>query len=253
MEASGTSGMKAAANGALNLSIPDGWWIEGYNGANGWSIGLGESYEDQEYQDFVESRALYDLLEKEIVPTFYSRTAGIPRDWISLMKESIQTLASVFNTNRMVQEYSERFYFPCSDNRRKIEENNWEVSRSLAEYRDLLKSEWNHINIVSTEWERNGGLKVGDDFKITVNVDLGKIHPTEVDVQLYCGQADSMDNLPSGKVISLSYSHALENGHNQFVGKVSCKSSGRYAFAPRIIPKNPNIHDPLRWGFVHWG
>src|SRR5213078_1669379 len=113
LEASGTSGMKICGNGGLNLSILDGWWVEGYDGDNGWAIGAGEEYTDLAYQDEVESRALLDLIERDIVPMFYTRGSdGLPREWIRRMKRSIATLVPVFNTNRMVEEYTERCYLP---------------------------------------------------------------------------------------------------------------------------------------------
>src|SRR5262245_35073270 len=113
LEASGTSGMKVCPNGGLNLSILDGWWCEGYDGDNGWAIGAGEEYTDLHYQDDVESRALVDLVEQDLVPLFYNRGSdGLPRGWIRRMKRCIMTLVPVFNTNRMVEEYTERCYIP---------------------------------------------------------------------------------------------------------------------------------------------
>jgi len=113
LEASGTSGMKVCCNGGINLSILDGWWVEGYAQNNGWAIGAGEEYTDLTYQDDVESRAIYDLLEQEIVPLFYTRSSdGLPRGWLRVMKQSMGTVCPVFNTNRMVQEYIEKCYRP---------------------------------------------------------------------------------------------------------------------------------------------
>jgi starch phosphorylase len=114
-EASGTSGQKAAVNGVPNLSILDGWWAEGYNGANGWAIDAGqEKFESEWAQDTAEAEALYDLLENEVVPLFYKRDADdVPRGWVQVMKESIRTAAPVFCTRRMVKEYAERFYVPA--------------------------------------------------------------------------------------------------------------------------------------------
>jgi starch phosphorylase len=116
MEASGTSGQKAALNGVLNFSILDGWWREGYNGVNGWAIGSDNSHPDHKFQDDMDADSLYDILENEIIPLFYERSANdLPLDWISRMKESIRTLAPTFSMRRMVKEYSTDLYFKLID------------------------------------------------------------------------------------------------------------------------------------------
>jgi starch phosphorylase len=115
LEASGTSGQKAAANGVPSLSILDGWWAEGYNGANGWAVETPE-YEDQLAQEVADAQAVYRLLEEEVVPLFYRRdTDDVPRGWVQVMKEAIRTVVPVFCTRRMVKEYTERFYVPAAE------------------------------------------------------------------------------------------------------------------------------------------
>src|SRR5207248_5082520 len=134
LEASGTSGMKVCCNGGLNLSILDGWWDEGHAHDNGWAIGAGEEYTDLTYQDDVESRAIYDLLEQELVPLFYTRSSdGLPRGWLKVMKRSMSTVCPFFNTNRMVQEYIEKCYWPSAQRFEGLAVDNLRKARALAD------------------------------------------------------------------------------------------------------------------------
>src|SRR5439155_2023782 len=136
LEASGTSGMKVSCNGGLNLSILDGWWDEGHAQDNGWAIGAGEEYTDLTYQDDVESRAIYDLLEQEIVPLFYTRTSdGLPRGWLKAMKRTMTSLCPVFNTGRMVAEYVNTCYVPSAQRSKELTADNLSKSQQLAQWR----------------------------------------------------------------------------------------------------------------------
>ncbi|MCZ7582480.1 MAG: alpha-glucan family phosphorylase [Deltaproteobacteria bacterium] len=155
LEASGTSGMKALVNGALNCSVLDGWWAEAYGPEYGWAVGAGEVYEKAEYQDDVESNALYDLLEKEIVPTFYKRTKdGLPRSWIAMMKTSMKHLCPMFNTDRMVQQYVETLYRPAKEYYEKLAADNFGASRAYTRYRLHTRENWNDVRIEERRGER---------------------------------------------------------------------------------------------------
>src|SRR4029079_5507392 len=174
LEASGTSGMKVVGNGGLNLSILDGWWCEGYDGDNGWAIGAGEEYTDLIYQDEVESRALLDLIEQDLVPTFYKRGSdGLPREWIRRMKRSIMTLVPVFNTNRMVEEYTVRCYLPSHRRAAALSADHLRAAKDLAAWRRRVAGIWNQVRVESVEAPVWDALRVGSDFPIKVRVHLG--------------------------------------------------------------------------------
>src|SRR5439155_9798364 len=156
LEASGTSGMKVCVNGGLNLSVLDGWWVEGYQQDNGWAIGAGEEYGDLTYQDQVESRAIYDLIEQEIVPTFYARGSdGVPRDWLKQMKRSISTNVPFFNTNRMVQQYVEVGYWPSAERYLRLAADGLRRAGELAAWRKRLFQGWGQVRVEAVEAQGN--------------------------------------------------------------------------------------------------
>src|SRR5215213_6325124 len=177
-EASGTSGMKAACNGVLNCSVLDGWWVEGYAPDVGWAIGHGEMYPDSGYQDHVESQALYDILEKEIIPLFYRRSIdNFPREWIARMKACMRKLAPVFNTNRMVREYAEKFYVPALHRSLTLGENNMARAIALAHAKDSMRHRWGGVKVIGVHTSGNGHYKVGDAMQVEALIDLPEIDP----------------------------------------------------------------------------
>ncbi len=177
-EASGTSGMKAAANGVLNCSILDGWWVEGYAPDLGWAIGRGETYTDTGYQDHVEGQALYDILEKQIIPLFYQRSVeNTPHEWIARMKNCMRKLAPVFNTNRMVRDYAEKFYLPSFARGKLLAANGMKRAIALAKSKDSLRHRWSAIKIVGVHTSGNGHFKVGESMQVEALVDLPGVDP----------------------------------------------------------------------------
>jgi glycogen phosphorylase len=252
-EASGTSGMKAACNGVLNCSILDGWWVEGYAPDLGWAIGHGEDYSDPGYQDHVESQALYDILEKQIVPLFYNRGPdNVPREWIARMKNCMRKLAPVFNTNRMVQEYAETLYIPAFDRGVRLAADGLRPAVELARTKDLLRSRWGGIRIVGVHTSGNGHFKVGDSMQVEALVDLPGVDPANLSVQLYAGPINGRGEIEHPQALEMSHVRALAPERHLFMGKIDCRTSGRQGFAIRVLPKADGMATPFEPGLITW-
>jgi starch phosphorylase len=253
LEASGTSGMKAAANGALNMSVLDGWWCEAYTGEVGWSIGQGEEYEDLEHQDDVESNAAYDLLEKEIIPLFYERSGdALPRKWIDRVKASMRSICPYFNTNRMVGDYAERCYRPAHRRAQALLADDLARARSLTEWKRRVRDNWGAIRIerVSDESERT--MHVGDELRIHADVRLGGLSPEDVAVELYAGRLGPDDQMVEGHATRMQANGAHGDGLYTFEGVLSCRASGRHGYTVRILPRHEDLSHPYEMYVVKW-
>ena len=254
LEACGTSGMKAAVNGSLNLSIPDGWWCEGYSGENGWSIGRGEEYQEREYQDEVESRNIYNLLEQEVVPIFYERGIdNVPRKWVALMKNCLRSICPEFNSHRMIENYAQYFYLPSAEKWKVLSEPKLEGGRRLSDWLQGLKSRWDGIKITAVRYENGHMVALGDCVRINVEVFLNGLQPEEVAVDLYHGQVDSRVNFLSNEISKLDVDGCIDKQNYIFSGKIPCRETGRYGFVVRILPKHENLISPYQTGLVLWG
>jgi starch phosphorylase len=253
MEASGTSGMKAVANGALHVGTLDGWWDEAYRTGLGWAIGDRRSYEDADYQDQLESSSLYDVLEREVVPLFYERdAAGLPQGWISRMRASMGGLPPVFNTDRMVHEYLTRFYEPAARDVRRLSENRFGSTREVAAWAARVRDEWPRVHVA-----RVGGLAdtvaAGTELAIEADVALGGLRPEEVDVHLAHGLLDGDGILVGPTLTPLELQGSAEDGLHRFgVRGVRGERSGRHGYAVRVTPRHPTLPMPFPLGLVRW-
>ncbi|MCX5759383.1 MAG: alpha-glucan family phosphorylase [Candidatus Hydrogenedentes bacterium] len=254
MEASGTSGMKAATNGALNISVLDGWWCEAESlGENGWSIGRGESYPDPAEQDHVESEALYEILEKEIVPMFYERTRdGLPRRWVARMKTAIRTICPVFNTNRMVQEYTERFYIPCTLRRNVLRGDKRKRSLALSAWKQKVEVCWERVHFANVTAGPTENLPYGSALAVTAEVYLDELTKDDVVVELYYGDIDLAGHIPKGKTVQMECAKGLGERKWQFAGAIPCDKTGRLGFMVRVIPNHRDLANKHETTHIVW-
>ncbi len=253
LEASGTSGMKAAMNGVLNCSVLDGWWDEAYEPELGWAIGTGEEYEDTNLQDDIESKALYDLLEREIIPTFYERGRdGLPREWIHFMKNCMRTIGQSMSSHRMLMDYSNQFYFPALKNYRRLAKDEFTESKALAAYIKRLQSHWNNIKIVKVDSNAKRVMNRGDSLTVTAMVDLGYLQPDELRVELYHGTVSNQERAISKAQKVEMRSLGQEGNLFRYQVKIECTATGMQGHTVRILPKHEALVHPYRSGLIKW-
>jgi starch phosphorylase len=257
LEASGTSGMKAAMNGCIHASILDGWWAEGFDPEAGFAIGRGEDYEhvSRDEMDDIESRALYQLLESQIVPEFYDRDdAGIPRKWVQRMKRCIKKYAPFFSTHRMVADYCTKFYFPAHNAAVRLNSDNARQARELANHVDHFRYHWSGVAVreVSAQVAAGGIVSVRTPVRVLAKVALGQLRPDEVLVQLYHGLVTSLGEIVDGSPIAMKHVEALGDGLHSFAGVFSPSASGQHGFSVRVLPSDDRLVCPFVPGLITW-
>ncbi|HUT60635.1 MAG TPA: alpha-glucan family phosphorylase [Phycisphaerae bacterium] len=256
MEASGTSGMKVVANGGLNLSVLDGWWAEGYDPDVGWAIGSGELYDDLEYQNSIESQALYDLLEKEMVPLFYDRGRdNLPRGWIAKMKAAMGRLAPVFNANRMVRNYAEMFYAPAISRCDELLSSNMQLAKELSAWKRRMADSFSSVRVesVTDNMDANGGgARVGKEVRVEAVVNLGQLEPADLRVELYCGPLDQDGQLTAGQALPMERI-AEEGDHRaRYAVGMPCERSGLTGYTVRVLPQHATLGDGREMAMIRW-
>ncbi len=256
MEASGTSGMKAAANGALNISIPDGWWCEAMQLGNvGWTIGKGELYESTEEQDRVESNALYEILEQDVIPRFYNRGPdGLPREWIGMMKNSIKLICPIFNTYRMVQEYAEKAYIPLSKRRVEFRKDERRLAKELAEWKAKVYSVWDKVHFVRVVADLKINVPVGEMIPVEADIYLDGLTEKDVIVEVYTGRlgAKVHEEIEEAEAVKMSFDSKVGDNVYRYKGLVPCKETGQLGFYVRAIPYHPSLFNKFEMRLVKW-
>jgi starch phosphorylase len=253
LEACGTSGMKAIPNGVLNLSTLDGWWDEGYGQNYGWAIGRGETYEDFQLQDEVESRDIYNLLEREIGPLFYERGLdNLPRGWLEKMKAAMCHLCPIFNSHRMVQDYAKHFYVGSSKRYGELAEHEMKGAQDLALWRQKIMTNWDRIRINRVHVHDGRPIPVSGNLMVGGDVYLHQLDPEDVDVEIYFGPLSFEGEFTHRETVQMKPVNSDGNGNHHFEGSVPCSHTGKYGFTIRIMPSRRKMETPYTTGLVVW-
>ena len=253
MEASGTSGQKASVNGVINFSVLDGWWAEGYNQNNGWTIGTNQEYNSYEEQDIADSQSMYHTLEEKIIPTYYDRDKNcISKRWMQLMKNSIISTGGKYSTSRMLVDYTSKYYIPLCNLTKKYysdidnvaEFNNW---------KNELYTNWKDIKITQTDNVDNITIDAGDSINVGCEVELPNIDVDSVSVEAYCGKMLDNGVMEDVQIIPMQLQESDEDSKKYyFTTKIQLKSGGNYGYTFRVMPKNKMILEPANLNLVKW-
>lgn len=242
MEASGTSGMKAGLNGVLNVSIYDGWWVEGYNGKNGWVIGEETTEPETEADDPKDAESLYTLLEEEVIPTYYENRAK----WIYMMKESIKSIAPRFSTHRMVKEYMDRFYSKAMSNYIWLTRENYSGAKEIAAWKDRVRASWDKVEIRDAKAEGN---------RLEVRVYLDGLKPEDVEVELYYGVRAQGYEIEKPHIVELRHPEQVGEGEWLYTYEGNALrhlGDPCWHYAVRVHPHHEKLPHRFLLGLVKW-
>lgn len=257
-EASGTSGEKVPVNGGINLSVSDGWWVEGADGLNGWTIGPATLNGDLRngQGDYADAESLYCLLEEQVMPLYFERGAdGLPRRWIAMGKRSLRTLTAQYSTGRMVREYVDRIYLPAAHRGAELADNHQALARRLGAWKTRIPGRFGAVKLEEIRVDGLAGdaLLCGRPLTVRVRLNSGDLSPQELRVQLVIGPTDGTDFTEQPDVAELTPEDGTATGSQLWHGAYTAGRNGRYAYGIRVLPVTEGLDTPLRTNLVLWG
>jgi starch phosphorylase len=251
LEACGTSGMKAALNGGLNLSIRDGWWDEWFDGQNGWAIPTADGVADADRRDEVEARAIYDLLGNQVLPRFYERgTNGVPARWVEMVRHTLRETGPKVQATRMVRDYVQALYVPAAGSSRAMAQDGYGPAREEASWRSHLLQHWNTVRVAHVEATgAKDTPEIGSSLALRAEVELPDLAPADVTVEAAYGRVDDADGLHEVTTVPMEHEQT-DGSRHWFTATLPLERTGAFGYTVRVLPHSEHLADPAELGIV---
>lgn len=257
-EACGTSGQKVAVNGGLNLSVADGWWCEGYNGTNGWTIGplVAKGSLGPEQSDYDDAASLYFLLEDKVIPLYFERDAdNRPHNWLLRVRKAMQTLIAQYSSHRMLRDYLSDYYIPAATSHQEIRSNHYALARHLSQWKQDVNVRFGSVQMdtIRSEGIKEDSLLDGQSLHVAVTVHPGSMKLDELLVQLVAGPGDGSTFTETPDVVEMQPESEGVDGTMTFVCTYTPSRSGIHVYGVRVMPCTEGLSSPLETRLVLWG